>query len=279
MNLLGAVLYDPSTAASASTASLLAMTAIDTTNLRIAFTIPAHGKVTVKLSCVTHGGTGVPTLLLGVMDGSTVRGRVGSEKTSDGSVAAAAQVKHKVEFTISGLTPGAVNWDAAYGVEGVSASSAIKYGGPDDTTTNNAFGGFVFEVWDPQPMATAGQLSIDANGRVDVIKVAGTTQTAGDIVAKTAQLTFTTANRVDSSVIDKTGFSLSAAGITAIWAEVMAGTTTAVQAMRGFIAVLLGKASGLPTAPKYRDIADTKDVVSGDTDKYGNRTSVIRDLT
>jgi hypothetical protein len=65
-----------------------------------------------------------------------------------------------------------------------------------------------------------------------------------------------------------------------IWATVMTGTTTAIQAVRGFIAALLGKASGLDAnAPIYRDIADTKNVISATTDANGNRTSVTLDLT
>jgi hypothetical protein len=68
--------------------------------------------------------------------------------------------------------------------------------------------------------------------------------------------------------------------VTAIWANVITGTTTAIQAMRGFIAALLGKASGLDTnAPKYRDVADTKNVISATTDASGNRTAVTLDLT
>jgi len=67
--------------------------------------------------------------------------------------------------------------------------------------------------------------------------------------------------------------------VTAIWAELMDGTRTAVQAMRGFMAALLGKASGLPTAPKYRNIADTKNVIDATTDTDGNRTAVTLDLT
>ena len=86
-------------------------------------------------------------------------------------------------------------------------------------------------------------------------------------------------SQVVASVTTKTGYELSATGITAIWAEVMTGTTTAVQAMRGFIAAMLGKASGLPTAPKYRDIADTKNVINATTDTDGNRTVVTLDLT
>ena len=182
MNLLAAILYDPAVAGSASTASLLAMTAIDTTNLRHTFTVPAHGKVFVRMAGTVHGGAGASMLLFGILDGSTVKARVPLQKDTF-TIGGVAWMRFGAEFTISGLTPGEVTWDAAYGVENAVASSAIKYGGPDDTTGANAFGGFLFEVWDPQPQATAGQLSVDANGRVDVIKVAGTTQTAGDIPA------------------------------------------------------------------------------------------------
>jgi hypothetical protein len=49
---------------------------------------------------------------------------------------------------VTGLTPSAtLVWDAAYGVETVVASTGLKYGGPNDTTGDNAFGGFAFEVW------------------------------------------------------------------------------------------------------------------------------------
>lgn len=83
-----------------------------------------------------------------------------------------------------------------------------------------------------------------------------------------------------NTVSDKTGFALSSTGVTAVWAEVMTGTTTAVGAMRGFIAALLGKASGLDlNAPVYRDVADTKNVISATTDANGNRSAVTLDLT
>lgn len=47
------------------------------------------------------------------------------------------------------------------------------------------------------------------------------------IKTKTDQLTFTTANRVDSTVVDKTGFALSSAGIQAIWDALSSALTTA----------------------------------------------------
>ena len=308
MNLLGSAFYDPAVAETKATDTLLAMTAFDTTNLRIAFTIPAHGKVFVRLVASIHGAAPPPVVLMGVLDGSTVRARMPPDLAQ---ATAATQIRpHKIEVTLSGLTPGAANWDAAYGVENVTASTAFKYGGPNDTTGNNAFGGILFEVWDPQPQTTTGQLSVDANGRVDVIKIAGTTQTARDLGASVITASISTggisaasfaAGAVDAAALaadagteigtavwatttraltDKAGFSLSAAGITAIWAEVMEGAVSAVQMMRGFAAALLGKASGLDgTTALYRDTGDTKDRITATVDSSGNRTAVTRDLT
>lgn len=66
----------------------------------------------------------------------------------------------------------------------------------------------------------------------------------------------------------------------AVWAYVVAGSATAVMAMRGFIAVLLGKVSGMDVElPAFRNIDDTKDVVVASTDATGNRLSVTLDLT
>lgn len=59
----------------------------------------------------------------------------------------------------------------------------------------------------------------------DVFPLASTE--IADIKAKTDQLVFTTANRVDSTVVDKTGFSLSVSGIAAIWDALLTGITTA----------------------------------------------------
>jgi hypothetical protein len=169
MNLLGAALYDPAGAVSKVTTSLLAMTALDTTNLRIAFTVPAHGFVKVKMSCVHHGSTTSPQVLLGILEGSTVRARVSPNVNLLQTAIATSQICLSCDFTIGGLSAGAVNWDAAYGVEIVaSANGAIKYGGPNNTTTNDAFGAFVFEVWDPRPLTTG------LGGGVNVTQLLGT---------------------------------------------------------------------------------------------------------
>jgi len=199
VNLLGAKLYDPAAAVSKSTASLLAMTAFDTTNLRLAITVPAHGMVLFKLRTTITGATTVPTVLLGVLNGANVVGRVTPQDFPGTMNAATQSCPCQCEFIATGLTPGATNFDAAYGVEVVVASTNIKYGGPNNTTTNDAWGAFVFEAWDPQPITANSTLTVDSNGRVDVSKISGTTQTARDIGASvllsagtgTGQLDFT----------------------------------------------------------------------------------------
>lgn len=147
--------YDPPVAASASCASSIAMTAIDTTNLRLTVTVPAHGMLYVKLRSAISAGS-APDIIFGVMEGATVRGRSpgqyggfrsGYVTQNIGVVAA--------EFLITGLTPGAsITLDAAYAVE-FTAVGDLKWGGPNDTTGGNAWGGFLFVIYDPRPLPIA----------------------------------------------------------------------------------------------------------------------------
>ena len=148
MACLGGLCYDPATAVTKSTAALLAMTALDTANLRIAFTVPASGRVLVRLCGTLHGATTFPQILLGVLEGATVKGR-SSPMLGGGNLAATTLMKAESVFVVSGLTPSAnLTWDAAYGVETIVASTGIKYGGPNNATANDAFGGFSFEIWE-----------------------------------------------------------------------------------------------------------------------------------
>jgi hypothetical protein len=140
-------LYDPAVAVTRATTSAIAMTALDTTNLRLTFTVPPSGRVLVRMQGAVHGATTCPQLLFGVLEGATVRGRV-VPKLNAVNMTAASLVVAESTVVVGGLTPGAqVTWDAAYGVETAAASTGIKYGGPDSATGNNAFGGFSFEVW------------------------------------------------------------------------------------------------------------------------------------
>lgn len=154
MNLLAGKLYDPAVSVSKATTALLAMTALDTTNLRLAFTVPPSGIVRVRLVGVLHGATTYPQIVLGVLEGATVRGRM-APMTGGGNLAATSMQQCEAIFVVTGLTPGAsLNWDAAYGVETVVAATGLKYGGPNNTTANDNFGGFAFEIWDPCPTYT-----------------------------------------------------------------------------------------------------------------------------
>jgi hypothetical protein len=146
---LGAVSYDPAARTSKSLAAALALTAFDTTNARIVFTAPANGKVLVRIKCAATGTTSTPQVLLGVLDGSTVRGRAAPMGSRVVGQSAGTLVPMEALFLVSGLTPStSYTFDAAYGVETGVASSNFRYGGPDDATLDNAAGALTFEVWE-----------------------------------------------------------------------------------------------------------------------------------
>ena len=143
MALLAGVHYDPATAVSKSTASLLAMTAIDTTNLSLTFTAPANGSVLVRIRCVVSGATTMPTILLGVMQSSAVIARQSPVGALGGTALATTGITQEAMFTITGLS-GSYTWNAAYAVQVAVTSTNIYYGGPNDTTANNASGRLCF---------------------------------------------------------------------------------------------------------------------------------------
>lgn len=148
MACLAGTTYDPATAVTKSTASPLAMTALDTTNLRLTFTVPSSGMAMFRLLASVHGATTFPSILLGVMRGGTVIARVAPIGGLKTTAVATAIVAQEACFVVSGLGPGiSVTCDAAYGVETGVTGTGIKYGGPNNATANDAFGGFVFEVW------------------------------------------------------------------------------------------------------------------------------------
>ena len=124
------------------------MTAMDTTNLRITFTAPASRKVLVRMAGAVHGATTFPQILWGVLSSSTVMGRVAPIGGLKNTAVATAQLAQKGEFVVSGLTPGnSYSFDAAYAVQTAVASSSIKYGGPNNTTTDDACGAFQFAIF------------------------------------------------------------------------------------------------------------------------------------
>jgi len=63
------------------------------------------------------------------------------------------------------------------------------------------------------------------------------------------------------------------------WNEIIESGYTAAEILKLLAAASLGKTSGQPNNPVFRDIADTKDRITGVVDSSGNRTSVTLDET
>lgn len=200
MALLAGVNYDPGTAVSKATSSLLAMTAFDTTNLRLTFTAPSNGCVLVRIRCTLLGATTFPTILLGILDGSTVKARISPIGAVPGTSLATSRATQEALFIVSGLTPGAsYTWDAAYGVEIILASTNIKYGGPDDASGGDAWGGFQFEIYsapnclgsilyDPSTRATKDCASLLAMTAMDTsnLRITFTAPSSGKVLVRMA---------------------------------------------------------------------------------------------
>lgn len=152
MPLLAAAHYDPATAVNKVATAVTAMTAFDTTNLRLTFTVPTGGRVVLRLGggAVT-GATTFAQVLLGVLEGTTVRARTAPQMTLNGTAIATSMAVPEIMVPVVGLTVGAsLTWDAAYAIEVVGGTGAVyRYGGPNDTTTTNAAGGIYYEVWSP----------------------------------------------------------------------------------------------------------------------------------
>lgn len=151
MNLLAARFYEPASVVNKSTASLLAMTAFDTTNLRLTVTVPSHGNLYIRIKCSEEGAATFPQVLLGVMQGAVTLARMQPDGGVEGTFNTTTRMMLDAEFVLPGLTPGPITLDAAYSVEVQVGGTAIKYGGPNDTVLDNAYGGITFEVWDPAP--------------------------------------------------------------------------------------------------------------------------------
>jgi|JI10StandDraft_1071094.scaffolds.fasta_scaffold08998_11 hypothetical protein len=72
-----------------------------------------------------------------------------------------------------------------------------------------------------------------------------------------------------------TGTGLSTANVgQAVWAHLIEAGFTAAEVLQIIAAVTAGKASGGPDSPVFRNLGDTSDIVSGEADSSGNRTSV-----
>lgn len=198
MGILASAAYDPAVAVQKSAASLLAMTAIDTTNLRLAPVVPANGIVEVRARAALGGTTAVARITLGVLEASTVKLRqLAASPTTGASLVAGTNLGSELFGIITGLTPGAHTFDLAYGVELAGASAVLQYGGPNDTAGNDAFGACTFEFWDtanvlaavsydPGTAATASMTSLLAMTALDTtnLRLTFTAPSDGDVYWK-----------------------------------------------------------------------------------------------
>lgn len=106
------------------------------------------------------------------------------------------------------------------------------------------------------------------NLEVDTIQAAGTAWASGAI----------TAASIATGAIDADA--LAADAVDEILDEVVEGSTTLRQMLRGFAAALIGKADGLAgTTVHYRDLADSKNRITATVDADGNRIAITLDLT
>lgn len=146
-HLIAGVFYDPTTSATEATTSLLAMTAMDTTNLRLTFTAPANGNVFWRIHAQVHGSTTYGSTHLGILESATVVARASPMMCLPETSVATTCVPLEASGVITGVSAGSHNYDAAYAVQVVAGAGGIKYGGPNDTTTDNCYGGIAFELW------------------------------------------------------------------------------------------------------------------------------------
>jgi hypothetical protein len=107
-----------------------------------------------------------------------------------------------------------------------------------------------------------------------------TPEDVADAVWSTALPGSYSAGEAGAIVADKTGYRLSATGVDDILDETVETGATLRQSLRLSNAALGGKASGLETTGvAFRNLADTKDVLTATVDADGNREAVSRDLT
>ena len=208
----------------------------------------------------------IPTALVG--------GRIDA---SIGAVAANA-------ITAAGIADGAIDratFAADTGLQNIRAGTAQAGAAASITldASASAVDSFYNECW----VYITGGIGVGQTraitAYVGATKVA--TITPNWITNPDATSTFAVMGVSRSSVgsnLDKTGYSLSAAAVTAIHDEVIEGTLTHRQIKRLELSALAGKSGGGGTATlTFRDNADLKARITATVDANGNRTAMTLD--
>jgi hypothetical protein len=123
---------------------------------------------------------------------------------------------------------------------------------------------------------SAGGLFIAGTNAPTSVTTAFTANISGSLSGSVGSVT----GAVGSVAGNVSGSVNSIADPSSIFNYVIENSRTFAQLVRGMVATLLGKASGMSgTTATFRDDADTKDRVVSTVDNSGNRTSVTKDLT
>lgn len=125
-------------------------------------------------------------------------------------------------------------------------------------------------------------ITADLTGNVSG-SVGSVTGAVGSVTGSVASVTGSVASvtgAVGSVTAAVAVATLSAGAVDSIHDDVVVGSTTWRQAVRLFLAGLAGKSSGHGTATVvYRDVDDTKNVITATVDASGNRSAVTRDVS
>lgn len=246
----------------ASNGSGFALTGTGTGSGLLANTATVSGAVALGSTLTISGLTTLTGLTTGAISASTI--------TASGAVA------FQSTLAVTGTTTltGAVSLGSTLGVTGLTTLGGLTTGAISASTIT-ASGAVAFQstfaVTTSTALAALSATTVTASGAValqSTFAVTGATTLTGAVSATNA------GNDIRLGATQNTAIA------TAVWGTVMDGTNTAIQVMRGYIAALLGKVSGMTTgAPTFRDIADTKNVIAATTDADGNRTVVTLDLS
>ena len=132
----------------------------------------------------------------------------------------------------------------------------------------------------PQTGDSFGLIGATGSGLTSLASAANLATVAGYLDTEVAAIKAKTDNLPASPAATGDAMTLTGAAVDAVLDDVVEGTTTLRQMLRGFASALLGKASGLATATAvFRDVGDTKDRITATVDASGNRTAVTLDLT
>lgn len=180
-------------------------------------------------------------------------------------------------FFIQDSTTGAALTGLVYNTSGLTADYVLNGGSRTNITlatlaaANSAFSSGGFKEVDATNMPGLYRLDPPNAALTGADSVAITLKGGSTMaqVCEEVQLTTVDFQEATGSV------TINAASVTAVWAYVVEGSSTAVQYMRLYAAALFAKLSGAATTTvTVRDVGDTKNRIIATVDASGNRSAI-----